>query len=238
MIGATPQPRRGELAKAARGNDLKAARDLLAKGADVYDDFFGVSALCRAARYGNTEMARLLIENGADVNRKDKSGSVPLIKAAYRGHIETVQLLIGKGADLEIRGSTGATALISASQNDQNTEIVRFLIEKGADIDAQDDTGETALFKAADFGNRNMVRLLVDKGADPEIETNGGRSAAQARYRYPEIDEMIAEAIELKKRRLREATVVALEKKRHDAVAVKQQSLRAHAPKFRLRAGP
>jgi len=118
--------------------------------------------------------------------------------------------------------------------------VVEFLINSGADIDAQDNAGETALFKAASFNSKNMVRLLIDRGADPGIEAFGGRTAADTRYH--EVSEMVAEAVERRKlhalKAAAAAKVATAEKKRHDAVSSRQQSLKAHAPKLRLKTGP
>ena len=46
----------------------------------------------------NTELAKLLIESGADINAKDKDGNTALDYARYRDNSEIEQLLIEKGA--------------------------------------------------------------------------------------------------------------------------------------------
>ena len=57
-------------------------------------------ALRNAARYGNIEAAKQAIDDGADVNAKDKRGKSPLHLAAYWGGKEIVELLIANGADV------------------------------------------------------------------------------------------------------------------------------------------
>ena len=48
------------------------------------------------------EFTRILIENGADINAKDKFGSTPLEKTVDDKHFETAQLLIDHGAKTTI----------------------------------------------------------------------------------------------------------------------------------------
>ncbi len=83
---------------AAEGNQ-RLVKYILDKGYDLEgsgDD----SPLLAAAVAGRTEMVRLLISRGADVNRKWKgTQDTPLMDSAEMGHFDTAKLLIEKGAD-------------------------------------------------------------------------------------------------------------------------------------------
>ena len=46
------------------------------------------------ARYGHLEVARALIEAGADVNAKKDNGETPLHFSAWHGHLEIARALI------------------------------------------------------------------------------------------------------------------------------------------------
>ena len=60
--------------------------------------------LCHAVTEGHPEIAKLLIEAGADVNQPVSEGYFnPLLYAAYGGHLEIVRILLEAGADLNVR---------------------------------------------------------------------------------------------------------------------------------------
>ena len=59
-----------------------------------------------ASEGGHTDTARLLIENGADVNAKNKSDSTSLMYALEGGHTNTARLLIENGADVNAKNKT------------------------------------------------------------------------------------------------------------------------------------
>jgi len=60
------------------------------------------SALHYAAKAGQVKVAKYLIEQKADVNRKTQSSRTPLHLACERGHINMVKLLLHMGADYTI----------------------------------------------------------------------------------------------------------------------------------------
>jgi ankyrin repeat protein/CHAT domain-containing protein len=123
------------------------------------------SQLIEVAITGDTETIKFLIDNGADVNAKDKNGYTALMVAVKHDHIELVKLLIDKGVDVNVKHKGNKTALMSAAKRG-NTETVKLLIDKDADVNAKDKKGKTALMIAARLGNTKTVKLLIDKGAD------------------------------------------------------------------------
>jgi len=66
--------------------------------------------LLAAARKGQTDRVRKLLDKGAPLEAKDKDGRTPLLLAAQHDHAETVRLLIAKGADPAMRDPQGWTA--------------------------------------------------------------------------------------------------------------------------------
>jgi ankyrin repeat protein len=73
----------------------------------------GDTPLHFAALGDRTELARLLIEQGADVNARNRNRETALHLAAIYGY-DVAQLLIGKGADIKLRNRDGDTPLTVA----------------------------------------------------------------------------------------------------------------------------
>ncbi len=92
---------------------------------------FNRTALMSASNKGHTDIVRLLIEKGANINAKDdRYGRTALMSASYKGHADTIRILLNKGADVNVKDKNGKTALEHASSNG-HTDIVSLLKEKG-----------------------------------------------------------------------------------------------------------
>lgn len=89
------------------------------------------TALMRRAELGDFESAHFLVENGADVNLKDKGGETALMKAARARKSMIVRLLLDAGADVNDADYTGRTALDYA-QAARARGIVRLLRAAGS----------------------------------------------------------------------------------------------------------
>ena len=115
--------------------------------------------LLREINNGNTEAARELINNGANVNAANETGVTPLINAAGMGNKEIVQLLLSRGADVNAKASGNYTALMQAALVGQ-TEIVKILLDAGADPTVKDIAGRTAQIYAEEKGHKDIVAML------------------------------------------------------------------------------
>ena len=89
---------------------VKAGSDL-----DVQEPSVGSTPLISAAVFGKTEVARALIEGGADVNLKNNEGSTALHSAAFLCRVEIVQMLLDHGVDKSVLNNYGSTAQASVS---------------------------------------------------------------------------------------------------------------------------
>jgi ankyrin repeat protein len=86
------------------------ARYLVLKGADVNlpsNNGFRVYPLHSAVAGNYTQIARMLIENNAQVNVKQQAGATALHSAAQNGNIDLLILLLEHGADVNIRMEGG-----------------------------------------------------------------------------------------------------------------------------------
>src|SRR5437870_2278146 len=70
--------------------------------------------LFKAAEQGDTEMVKILLEGGVDVNATSVYDTTALCKAATRGHYEIVVALLAKGADVNRKNVFGETPLLYA----------------------------------------------------------------------------------------------------------------------------
>ena len=119
--------------------DLDTARLILKSGADVNlgSRCLG-TALLRAADCNHVDVVRLLLEFGAEVDRRDGSGRTPLIAACREGeegHDEVVRVLLDAGADVDASEETGRRALYYACC-EGHTSTARLLLDRGADVSA------------------------------------------------------------------------------------------------------
>lgn len=121
-----------------------------------------------AARKGREPLARLLLENGADVNFSDDISA--LCYAVSSGHEGVVKLLLEHGADIENkRGNFQRSALHDAAWELGRESIARLLIEKGADLNSLTSNGIAPLHYAVLHQNIEMIKLLLEKGCDVNI---------------------------------------------------------------------
>jgi cytohesin len=109
---------------------------------DVMDGSY--TLLHDAARGGDPQLIRLLVERGLDVNAKDRYSDTPICDIAWNGKPEAIAALVELGADVNWQGVNGQTPLHHAVRNNQR-ETVRLLLAAGADPSLSDGKGETPL---------------------------------------------------------------------------------------------
>ena len=115
------------------------------------------------------EKCKLLIQYGADVNAKAKSGNTALLIASVGNQPYTIlKLLLDNKADPLATNSARETALIRAAQF-SDTMTLRLLLDKGIPVNALDIYAGTALTRAILNANAPAVSFLLNNGADPNI---------------------------------------------------------------------
>ena len=109
---AVPAPKI-DLHSAVVLDDLEAIRQHVKAGSDlnVLEPSRASTPLITAAALGRPEAAKMLIEEGADLDYQNNDGSTALHTAALFCHVEIVKALLEHGADKTLKNNTGKTAL-------------------------------------------------------------------------------------------------------------------------------
>jgi Ankyrin repeats (3 copies)/Ankyrin repeat len=123
-------------------------------------------ALVLAARAGQDELVRALIQRGADINRLSDDGFHALGAAAMAGQRSTVRLLMLAGAEPEHFSATGQTALHLASLAGQ-IGVIEELLRLRVNIEMLNRQRESALDVAAGADQQDVMARLLAAGADP-----------------------------------------------------------------------
>jgi ankyrin repeat protein len=167
--------------------------------------------LSRPSQLGYVEIVKLLLENGADVNRADHLGRISIHDAAETSIGTMRELLKQPNVDINKADSDGITALYLACKYPpprvegalrdapRSTEIVKELLKyPGIDINKANNKGETPLYWAAANGHTEVVNeLLKYEKLDALFKSKKGETAAQV-AETPEIRELIEEHINTK----------------------------------------
>ncbi len=130
----------------------------------------GMTAMCLAARDGNLEALRKLLNSGASANRQSRDGDTPLLLAIKHGRTAPAMELMASGADVSKSDAASLTPLMWCSLTG-NMTVMEKALKRGADADAQDRNGNTALMLVV---SRDEVR--VPDALLLAVPTNGTQS--------------------------------------------------------------
>jgi ankyrin repeat protein len=157
--------------------------------------------LITAASYGDADVAKVLIDAGADLETKaaPDAGGVPggtaLLHAAVFGMTDVLDLLVAGGAKVHSLEEAAAAGDISGwltpdaplqarirglvfAADHQRLQVIDQLIAAGTPVDAFDEVwGRQALRIAAQNGRSASVRRLLEHGADPNVRDSEGLTA-------------------------------------------------------------
>jgi len=161
----------------------------------------GLTALVFAAREGDLESVRLLVEAGADVDQVTEYGWSPLLTAIQNRYYELGEYLLDNGADPNIANKGMWTPLYIATDNRNieggdyptrkpdmdHLQFINLLLDHGADpnmrMNSSTETrtifthqwlyeeGATPFLRAAQSSDLTLMNLLLEHGADPSLAT-------------------------------------------------------------------
>ena len=204
---ATPVPGAGRGGRAG---------DIAAQIRQVGPTFMGgMTALLYAARDGQMNAARALVEGAANINKvSEGEEESPLVMAITNGHLELAKYLLDHGADPNLVGVAGIAPLYATvdvqwaphawfpqpsteQEKVSYTDLMKALIAKGANLEAKlgrkiwfrsfthdvtwiDPSGATAFWRAAQSWDVPAMHLLIAAGANPKVVSTAGDTALMA----------------------------------------------------------
>jgi len=120
MVSGLPsvrERRQRSFAQAAMDGSLHRLQLLHLTGADVNSQGYYCAPLFLAAGQGRATVVRYLLDEGADVNAREKLGGTPLMEAAYAGYLEVIKELLFRGAEINAIGNDGTALDIAINRN-------------------------------------------------------------------------------------------------------------------------
>jgi ankyrin repeat protein len=155
-------------------NNERSVKYLIAKGARLdqlaYMDARGhlYTALMVAAFNGNVRLTELLLNNGANLEKRNNFGNTALMEAALAPQPEQLKFMIEHGANVNARSPKGHTALTYAVESGR-TENIKVLLAAGAVPHATirftgdpDEDGWDLVRLANLQGNPEAVQLILE----------------------------------------------------------------------------
>jgi ankyrin repeat protein len=157
---------------------------LIDHGADVNAEYEYVQQKRRplddAVRSGRTDVAKLLVDKGADTVNQDYL----LFRACGQVNKDLAELVIRKGANVNSQAWgyapameamwSGYTKATKPADVPRLLGVLELLLDNGADPDAKDRYDWSLLHYGC--GNVDLTKFLLGRGANPNVRTCGGRT--------------------------------------------------------------
>jgi len=122
--------------------------------------------LLDAARIGDVETVRSLLDGDIGIEMRDPDGRTPLLLATRRDEVEIARLLIEAGADVNAKDTIRDTPFLYAGAEGRDA-ILRLILATGrADLRDTNRYGGVALIPAAHHGHPSTVRILLETDID------------------------------------------------------------------------
>jgi ankyrin repeat protein len=130
-----------------------------------------------AALNGDITTAQKLLDTGADLNARNKSGAGIVIVASNSLKQDMALFAIDKGADYTTPDNRGVTPLTYAIRNNQYELVAKTIGDTDVNAISNERSGATLLLETISQGNVKIVRLMLDKGGDTGRTTSIGATA-------------------------------------------------------------
>jgi ankyrin repeat protein len=176
---------------------VEVVRALLDGGARI-DGQYGYGALSIAAANGHHEMARFLLDRGADLMAR--TDDEPWFFAAlFDGYVDVIRLVLDRGVDVNVRAYDGGPTMLQLAEQGwasmseplaagiaarvggqtapagRRESMRQFLLSRGARRERASIVGPDSLHLAVVEGRADAVASFLQNGADPNaVGSDGG----------------------------------------------------------------
>ncbi len=168
------------LEPAIAAGDLEQIHWLIDQGLDINESTpqWGQTPIFHAVSVARSDIAELLISEGADVNAVDDLGGTPIFYAALMGLVDIVELFINAGADVNSVNAAGITPIeqIGLPQNAYDVLLAAGGLTASGDIPSQPEVAVPPLIMAIIVNQPDQVRTLVENGEDLEWRNAHGET--------------------------------------------------------------
>jgi ankyrin repeat protein len=131
--------------------------------------------LLKAAAAGHYRDVAALIQQGADVNAKDRDGKSALMYAIGYHDWDIARALIQAGADTTVAAKDGKSILFAAIE-EKNTELALLLIDNSRAKNLSGTAGLSPLLPAVASSNVKVIEALLRAGVDPNVAGGEGKT--------------------------------------------------------------
>ncbi|MCG7436190.1 MFS transporter [Lysinibacillus fusiformis] len=130
------------------------------------------------------DVVKVLIEHGADINRRDHMENNPFLYAGAEGYLKILRLTIEAGADPTIFNRFGGIALIPAAEHGYVENVQEILEQTNVDVNHMNKPGWTALLEAIVYMDggpkyQETIHVLIEHGVDVHLADAKGISPLQ-----------------------------------------------------------
>ncbi|WP_242774704.1 ankyrin repeat domain-containing protein [Brevibacillus parabrevis] len=119
-----------------------------------------VQAFLEAAAEGNIEALKQHLEQGVDINARNRQKRTAILTAAMHDHLDTVSFLIEAGADIDLQDETCFNPFLYACIHNK-LELVQMMVKAGTNLELLTRFGGVGLTPACEKGHVDIVRELL-----------------------------------------------------------------------------
>ncbi len=190
--------------------------------------------LHKVVRTRNTDILKIVLVQGANIEAKDSRGDTALINLLGNtvDDPDILELLLKHGANTEAKDTQGRTSLLQAVEQsiEEGEEACRILLKYVANIEAKDSQGRTSLMWAARQNReKEIVKILLENDADIETIDNNNRSVFDFDIAHPPALYDRSYFVEDKKNEFYKVIYPLLMEKKRETIATVQRILREEA---------